>query len=91
MITIAPDIVHFRREHQQHLTRLAVRVLRDGSYNDPNYRPPVGYHYVNGYFRSTGTYVSGHYRTNRDNSFWNNYSSEGNVNPYTGKVGTRRK
>jgi hypothetical protein len=59
-------------------------------YYDPTFRPAVGEHYVNGYYRSNGTYVSGHYRTNPDKSFWNNYSSRGNVNPHTGKVGTKR-
>ena len=49
-----------------------------------------GEHYVNGYYRN-GTYVPGHYRTNRDGSFSNNYSSVGNVNPHTGKAGTRRR
>ena len=34
----------------------------------------MGEHYVHSYIRSDGTFVSGHYRTNRDNSFWNNYS-----------------
>lgn len=43
--------------------------------------------YVNGYFRSDGTYVSGHYRTTRDNYKSNNYSYIGNVNPHTGKKG----
>lgn len=58
-------------------------------YYDYNYRPSVGDHYVDGYFRSDGTYVQGHRRTNRDDSFWNNYSSYGNINPYTGRRGTR--
>lgn len=60
-----------------------------GRYYDPTYRPPVGEHYVSGYYRKDGTYVSGHYQTNRDGSFWNNYSSAGNLNPHTGKVGTK--
>jgi hypothetical protein len=37
--------------------------------------------------RMDGTFVSGHYRTNRDDSFWNNYSSHGNINPHTGRTG----
>jgi hypothetical protein len=56
-------------------------------YYDYNYRPPVGEHYVHNYIRSDGTFVSGHYRTNRDDSFWNNYSSYGNINPHTGRTG----
>jgi len=58
-------------------------------YYDPTYRPPVGEHYVQGHVRSDGTYVSGHYKTNSDNSFWNNYSSKGNFNPHTGGIGTK--
>lgn len=60
-----------------------------GGYYNPSYRPSVGDHYVDGYYRADGTYVQGHFRTNPDDSFWNNYSSYGNVNPYTGAVGTR--
>lgn len=45
--------------------------------------------YVNGYYRSNGTYVQPHYRSDPDGYKWNNWSSRGNVNPYTGKVGTR--
>src|SRR5438128_1003997 len=60
-----------------------------GNYYDYNYRPPVGEHYVPGYNRRDGTYVGAHYQTNADGSFWNNWSSYGNVNPHTGKVGTK--
>lgn len=58
-------------------------------YTDYTYRPPVGEHYVSGHYRSNGTYVTGHYKTNSDNSFWNDYSSKGNVNPHTGRVGAK--
>ena len=44
--------------------------------------------YVKGYYRSNGTYVQPHYRTSPDNSLLNNYSTKGNVNPYTGRKGT---
>ncbi|GBC89492.1 MAG: hypothetical protein N2045_02095 [Fimbriimonadales bacterium] len=45
--------------------------------------------FVRGYFRRDGTYVRPHYRTRPDGYFWNNWSSYGNINPYTGKIGTR--
>lgn len=45
--------------------------------------------YVNGYTRKDGTHVQGHYRTRPDSNPYNNYSTEGNVNPYTGKSGTK--
>ena len=44
--------------------------------------------YVKGYTRSDGTQVRGHYRSGPDNSFDNNWSTEGNTNPYTGEKGT---
>lgn len=46
--------------------------------------------YVGGYYRSSGTYATPHYRSNPDGNFYNNYSTYGNVNPYTGAYGTRR-
>lgn len=45
--------------------------------------------WVNGYMKSNGTYVSGHYRSDPDSTTDNNWSTRGNVNPYTGKIGTR--
>ena len=43
--------------------------------------------WVSGYYRSNGTWVDGYWRTASDNSLWNNYSTQGNVNPYTGEKG----
>lgn len=43
--------------------------------------------FVRGYFKKDGTYVAPHYRTKPDNNPFNNYSTRGNVNPYTGKRG----
>jgi len=47
-----------------------------------------GHVHVNGYTRKDGTYVQPHYRTAPDGIKTNNWSHSGNVNPYTGKVGT---
>ena len=44
--------------------------------------------WVNGHTRSNGTYVSGHYRTSPNHTRNDNWSTIGNVNPYTGKAGT---
>jgi len=43
--------------------------------------------HVNGYYRSNGTYVAPHYRTEANNTRSDNYSTQGNVNPYTGQPG----
>lgn len=48
---------------------------------------PVFAQYVNGYYRSNGTYVQGYHRTQADSSRFNNYSTKGNYNPYTGERG----
>lgn len=45
--------------------------------------------WVEGYYKDDGTYVQGHWRSDPDGNFWNNYSTKGNINPYTGEVGTR--
>ena len=45
-------------------------------------------HYVNPYTRSNGTYVQGHMQTAPNSTRLDNYSTRGNVNPYTGQAGT---
>lgn len=42
--------------------------------------------YVNGYYRSNGTYVNGYERTAPDGNPYNNYSYPGNYNPNTGNI-----
>lgn len=46
-------------------------------------------HTVSGYTRSNGTYVRPSHATNPDSTKNNNYSTRGNMNPYTGKYGTK--
>lgn len=43
--------------------------------------------YVNGYYRKDGTYVQPHHRSDPDGNRFNNYSTEGHYNPYTGATG----
>lgn len=45
--------------------------------------------YVRGYTRSDGTYVAPHYRSDANATRNDNWSTRGNVNPYTGKPGTK--
>jgi hypothetical protein len=45
--------------------------------------------YVNGYYRRDGTFVQPHYRSSPNSSKLDNWSSTGNINPYTGQQGTR--
>jgi len=65
------------------------------SYSTPTYSTPSANTvnpesvWVNGYYRSDGTYVEGYYRTAPNNTVLDNYSHYGNVNPYTGAIGTK--
>ena len=46
--------------------------------------------WVNGYRKNNGTYVEGHYKTRPNHTVYDNWSTKGNVNPYTGKKGYKR-
>lgn len=46
-------------------------------------------HDVAPHVTSRGTYVEGHRQTNPNSTQSDNYSARGNVNPYTGALGTR--
>lgn len=43
--------------------------------------------YVKPHWRADGTYVPGHHRTTPNNTRRDNWSTEPNVNPFTGKSG----
>ena len=46
---------------------------------------------VSGYTRSNGTYVQSHVRTMPNNTNWDNFSTKGNINPFTGSTGYRAR
>lgn len=48
-----------------------------------------GSHYVSGYTTKSGNYVPPHHATNPNNTKNDNWSTRGNVNPHTGKPGTK--
>lgn len=52
--------------------------------------PALAGKHVNGYTRKDGTYVAPHYRSTPNNVQYDNYSTKGNSNPYTGQPGTER-
>ena len=45
--------------------------------------------HVRGYTKKDGTYVAPHERSAPNHTMLDNYSTKGNVNPYTGKPGTK--
>ena len=48
-------------------------------------------YYQQGYTRKDGTHVQGHDKTRPNSSNHDNYSTQGNSNPYTGSSGSRAR
>ncbi|AEI37904.1 hypothetical protein ZMO02_13580 [Zymomonas mobilis subsp. pomaceae] len=46
-------------------------------------------HYTHDYYRQNGTHVNGYHATNPNSTKMDNWSTRGNVNPYTGQLGTK--
>lgn len=50
-----------------------------------------GVRYQQPYVRNDGTYVNGHYKTHSNQTNHDNFSTQGNVNIYTGASGSRAR
>jgi hypothetical protein len=50
--------------------------------------PAMAQQQVSGYYRSNGTYVAPYVRSTPNYTVRDNYSYQGNTNPYTGQQGT---
>jgi hypothetical protein len=61
-------------------------VATAGGYRGYSLHSPV---HVRTYIRHNGQYVSPHFRTAPNHTRLDNWSTRGNVNPYTGKIGTK--
>ena len=61
-----------------------------GTQQSPSSSPyeSSGQHEVQGYTNQRGTYVEPHMQTNPNTTRSDNWSTQGNVNPYTGQAGT---
>jgi len=46
---------------------------------------------VSGYYKDNGTYVDSYVRTSPNSTNWDNFSTSGNSNPYTGSTGYRAR
>lgn len=71
-------------------------LARGSNYSGHSYKSSYSFgsrsdHSVTGYTRSNGTYVQSSHATNPDSTKNNNYSTKGNLNPYTGKYGTKSR
>lgn len=71
------------------LTGLAIygllRLSANNNYGDGGVN--ANYHWVQPHYTKNGVFVPGHYQTNGDDSLSNNWSTAGNVNPFTGRPG----
>ncbi len=67
----------------------SISIAKNGSYYSPGTGSKISSTYVHGYVKKNGTYVSSYRRSTSDGNFKNNWTTKGNVNPYTGKRGTR--
>jgi len=69
----------------------ANKQLYNNSYSTSSYSSPTNSDskYQNGYTKSNGTYVEPHYKTNSNSTNLDNYSTNGNYNPYNGNSGSR--
>jgi hypothetical protein len=47
--------------------------------------------YQSAYIKKNGTYVESHYKTKRNATNWDNFSTKGNYNYYKGTTGSRAK
>lgn len=63
---------------------------KGGGHSGSSSKDSGGTHSVRGYTTKDGTYVAPHRATNPDGSKSNNWSQKGNVNPDTGKPGTKQ-
>ena len=61
----------------------------DHSSHASSYSGSGGSHSTSGYTKSNGTYVAPSHATNPNSSKTDNWSTRGNVNPYTGRPGTK--
>lgn len=60
-----------------------------GGHTGGSHASSGGSHSIQGYTKKDGTVVAPAHATNPNNSKADNWSSKGNVNPYTGKEGTK--
>ena len=70
------------------LTAAAFLASAPVAYAKDSSKSSSGSHAVKGYTTKEGTKVAPHKQTNPDHNTKNNYTTKGNVNPGTGKVGT---
>lgn len=85
----------FNTRAQMKPSKTATIYRANTSYNSnfpkSSYQTNTSVRHQNGYFKSNGTYVQPHYKTNINKTNWDNFSTKGNYNYYKGNTGTRAR
>lgn len=61
------------------------------SYSVPTFTATPTVRYQDTYQRSNGTIVTGHYKTESNKTNWDNFSTSGSTNTFTGQRGSRAR
>lgn len=86
-LALSLSIPSFARNNNHLSSRSADTSLSSVGHSGPVFNSTVTH--VKGYTKRDGTHVNGYDRTSKDSNKVNNWSAKGNINPETGKVGTR--
>lgn len=71
------------------LATTAPAFARGGHHGGYSSNSSPGVHTVHSYVRANGTFVHSYHATNPNSTRNDNFSTKGNINPYTGKAGTK--
>ncbi|MEK7718160.1 MAG: hypothetical protein AAB347_00895 [Bacteroidota bacterium] len=88
-IAFVSQAQHYRSNGMPDMRYSENRSAYGSSYTTTTTLPAV--RYQSGYQRTDGTVVSSHYKTESNNTNWDNFSTRGNSNPYTGESGSRAR
>jgi len=80
---------HYRSNGMPAMHYSQNRSTYSSTYSMPTATPAV--RYQSGHQRTDGTVVQSHYKTESNNTNWDNFSTKGNTNPYTGVSGSRAR
>jgi hypothetical protein len=82
---------HYRTNGMPDMRYRENRSTYGTSYSTPTTTALPAVRYQSGYQRSDGTAVNSHYKTESNNTNWDNFSTKGNSNPYSGESGSRAR
>ena len=91
VIAIISQAQHYKSDGTPDMRFRENRTVYSRSYSQPTYTSTPAGRYQDAYQRSNGTVVTGHYKTQSNRTNWDNFSTKGNTNLYTGQSGSRAR